>query len=247
MDTELFELAVTAALRIPSSGIGTLSEKKVHAALKYYVQPDKEKHEIKNHGFVSDALSEDGVFEIQSRGFYRLCKKLPALLKSGTVTLVYPIISKKLLYLTDADTGEVTVRKSTKRMTAHHVFPELYRIRQFITSENLRLRLITLETEEHRVIRIRAAKNGRKRVKTLSSETFPTAMRDDITLSSAADYEIFLPSTLSDSFTSAEYASAYKISRELSSLTLLILTELNVVKRIGKAGNAYVYKATPKD
>ncbi len=247
MDTELFDLAVAAALRIPSSGIGTLSEKKVHAALKYYVQPDKEKHEIKNCGFVSDALSDDGVFEIQTRGFYRLCKKLTVLLESSTVTLVFPIISKKLLYLTDADTGEVTVRKSTKRMTPYHVFPELYGIRKFITSKKLRLRLITLETEEHRVIRIKTSKKGRKKAETLSSETVPTRLIDDTTLSSASDYEAFLPSVLPELFTSAEYASICKISRELSGLTLLILTELGVVKRIGKAGNAYVYKATRTD
>ncbi len=244
MDTELFELATAAALRIPSSGIGTLSEKKVHAALKYYVQPDKEKHEIKSFGFVSDALSDDGVFEIQTRGFYRLCKKLETLLENGTVTVVYPIISKKLLYLTDTDTGEVTVRKSSKRMTLYHVFSELYGIRKFITSENLRLRLITLEAEEHRITRTRTSKKGRKKVETLSGETVPTKLCGDITLSSPYDYEMFLPSTLPELFTSAEYASVCKISRELSGLTLLILTELDIVRRIGKIGNAYVYKAS---
>ena len=244
MDKELFELATAAALRIPSSGIGTLSEKKVHAALKYYVQPDKDKHEIKNHGFVSDALSDDGVFEIQTRGFYRLTKKLSVLLTHGTVTVVYPIVAKKLLYLTDAENGEVTVRRSSKRMTPHHVFAELYGIRDFLTSENLRLRLITIEAEEHRVIKVKTSKKGRKKVETLSGETVPTNLIDDVTLSSASDYKAFLPSTLPKLFTSAEYAAAFKISRSLSGTTLLILTELKLVTRIGKIGNAYVYKIT---
>ena len=247
MDTELFELAVEAALRIPSSGIGTLSEKKIHSALKYYVQPDKEKHEIKNYGFVSDALSDNGVFEIQTRGFYRLNKKLEILLDHGTVTVVYPIISKKLLYLTDSETGEVTVRKSTKRMTRHHVFAELYGIRGFLTSKNLCLRLITLEAEEHRVIRVKMSKKGRKKVETLSAEKIPTTLIDDMIISTPSDYRAFLPETLPELFTSAEYAKVCKISQSLAGTTLLILTDLKLVTRIGKTGNAYVYKAAFAD
>ena len=137
MNTELFSLAIAAALRIPTSGIGTLAEKKIHATLKYYVQPDKDKHEIKFNGGVADALSEDGVYEIQSKCFYRLAKKLEILLNGGTVTVVYPIVAEKILYLTDIETGETTIKKSPKRGSVYDVFPELYGIRQFIVSEKL--------------------------------------------------------------------------------------------------------------
>lgn len=242
MDNELFALAVEAALRIPTSGIGTLSEKKVHAALKYYVQPDNTKHEVKLNGFVSDALSDVGVFEIQTREFYRLSKKLERLLENITVTVVYPIISEKTLYLTDSETGEVTVRKSPKRMNVYNVFGELYAIRKFIASKNLRLRLITLAAEEHRVIKARTSKRGRKKVEALSSETVPTEIYDDITLSAAEDYAKLLPYDLPTPFTSADIASACRCSRSYASVMLLVLTELKVVERIGKTGKSYLYR-----
>ena len=243
IDTELFQLAVTAALRIPSSGIETLSEKKVHAALKYYLQPDNEKHEIKMHGFVCDALDGDGVFEIQTRGFYRLNKKLDSLLKECTVTVVYPIISEKTLYLTDALSGETTVRKSPKKMSAYSVFDELYSIRRHLTSGNLKLRLITIGAEEYRTVKTVTFSRGRKkRLETVSGETVPTSIFSDITLSSAADYAALLPETLNDSFTSADVSVSCRIHRTLAATMLLILTDLNAVERIGKKGNAYVYK-----
>ena len=246
VDTELFSLAVAAALRIPTSGIGTLSEKRVHAALKYYVQPDMKKHEVKICGFVSDALSEDGVFEIQTGAFRRLSGKLDVLLKSGTVTVVYPVICEKTLYTTDTDTGETSVRKSPKKRTVYNVFSELYALRRFLPSTNLRLRLITLKADEHRAVRTHVSKAGKKRALTVSSDLIPTVICDDVTLCSYTDYLNLLPSDLPDVFTSSDLSYRLKISRSLSSTMLLILTDLSVVERIGKSGRSYLYRVTPK-
>ena len=242
MNTELFALAVTAALRIPTSGIGTLSEKKIHAALKYYVQPDKDKHEIKFSGGVADALSDDGVFEIQTRDFYRLTKKLEILLKSGSVTVVYPIVAEKTLYITDTETGLRVVRKSPQKMNAYNVFNELYGIRRFLNSENLHIRLITVKAEENKAVRFIGKK--RKVAKTLHSELIPTELLADETLKAPSDYLKFIPSGIKEEFTSADFSRAAKISREISQRTLLILSELNVVSRVAKSGNAYVYRVS---
>ena len=242
MDKELFSLAVTAALRIPTSGIGTLSEKTIHAAIKYYVQPDKDKHEIKFRGGVADALSEDGVFEIQTKGFYRLSKKLEILLKSGTVTVVYPIVAQKKLYITDFETGETTVRKSPLKGSVYDVFYELFGIRRFITSDNFRLRLITVNADERKTVRVRVSKKGRKTLRTLSSEIIPTELLGDETLNNKNDYLRFIPETLPDTFTSLDYARECSVPRSVAQATLSLLNDINVVERIGKKGNAYIYK-----
>ena len=72
-------------------GIGTLGEKAVHAVLKFYYEPNRECHEIKCGDFVVDILSEEHIFEIQSRGFERLISKLDAFLRDYFVTVVYPV------------------------------------------------------------------------------------------------------------------------------------------------------------
>ena len=63
-----------------SKGIGTLSEKTVHAVLKEYYGGGDESKEIKVGRFVADVVCEDGIVEIQTRQLFRLDKKLTALL-----------------------------------------------------------------------------------------------------------------------------------------------------------------------
>lgn len=60
MDTERFLQARKEALgRVGGAGgIGTLSEKALHAALKSYYEPDFESREVKVGGFVADIVGE---------------------------------------------------------------------------------------------------------------------------------------------------------------------------------------------
>ena len=74
-----FDAALKAAERdMGGKGIGTIGEKTLHLALKYYFAPDPETHERPVGGFIADAVTEEGVFEIQTRGLSRLKPKLDA-------------------------------------------------------------------------------------------------------------------------------------------------------------------------
>ena len=50
-------------------GIGTLSEKTVHAVLKNYYAPDEDMHEIPIEGSVADIYTGTEIVEIQTRSF----------------------------------------------------------------------------------------------------------------------------------------------------------------------------------
>ena len=68
-----FENAIAAAEQdMGCKGIGTLGEKSLHLALKYYFAPDPETHERQVGGFVADAVTEAGIIEVQTRGLSRL-------------------------------------------------------------------------------------------------------------------------------------------------------------------------------
>ena len=90
IDTERFLQARKEALgRVGGAGgIGTLSEKALHAALKSYYEPDFESREVKVGGFVADIVGENGIIEIQTRGFDRLGRKLDVFLEAARVTVV---------------------------------------------------------------------------------------------------------------------------------------------------------------
>lgn len=250
MDTELFTLAVRAASELASpGGIGTLAEYRLHAALKYYVQPDPELHEIKRGGFFCDAVSGNandasgGVFEIQTRSFERLRRKLEKLLSLGTVTVIYPIVKEKMIINTDPETGELNERKSPKKKNIYSVFDELYKIRDFIPDSNFRLRLISVGASEVRIPNTEPPeKRYRRRPKTYQkAELIPTELFDDVTLSSVSDYKMFIPDTLPEVFFSSDLADAAKLAPSLANKVLYTLTNLSVTERIGRSKSGYLY------
>ena len=78
------------------TGIGTLGEKAIHKTLKLYYEPDESKHEIEVLGSVADVLSENGIIEVQSSNFKYLVPKLEKFLPQYPVTVVYPIVARKI-------------------------------------------------------------------------------------------------------------------------------------------------------
>ena len=58
------------------AGIGTLSEKTVHAVLKNYYAPDERLHERAVSGCVADIFDGERIVEIQTRSFDKMRTKL---------------------------------------------------------------------------------------------------------------------------------------------------------------------------
>lgn len=63
-------------------GIGTLSEKTLHAVLKNYYEPDENKHEVAIDGYYADIFNDSGIIEIQTRQLNKLRDKLAVFLKN---------------------------------------------------------------------------------------------------------------------------------------------------------------------
>ena len=116
-----------------SGGIGTLSEKKMHSVIKYFIEPDASKHESRVGNSIVDVKNESGVFEVQTASFNVLRKKLPSLLISNCVTVVPPIPFEKHIVKLNAVTGEIGKRrKSPKRGSFFDAFFELYKLAEII-------------------------------------------------------------------------------------------------------------------
>ena len=104
-------------------GIGTLSEKSLHKMLKLYIEPNIENHEVTYMGSIVDIKNADGIFEVQTRAYERLCPKLRRILPTSPVTVVCPLAAEKYTRWLDRTTGEMTERrKSPKRENAFDAF-----------------------------------------------------------------------------------------------------------------------------
>lgn len=243
-ENPLFEQAKTQIIGVKRDrrGIGTLSEKTVHAILKLYYAPDTDMHEIPIENYVADIYTGKEIIEIQTGQFNRMREKLKAFLPLYPVTLVYPIPRQKWLIWIDEESGELSEpRKSPLTGNAYMAFKELYKIKMFLKEENLHLKFVLLDMEEYRLL------NGWSRDKKKGScryDRIPSGLAEEISIDDPKDYMRFIPYELEE-FTSEQFAKAAHIRRPLAQTTLNILTYVGCVERIGKQGNSILYRAKP--
>lgn len=243
MDKLSFLRAQSAVLGegIGREGIGTLSERALHRILKLSVEPDETCHEIKVLGSVADILNADGITEIQTRAFERLVPKLRKFLPEYPVTVIYPIARQKRLHWMDPETGEISPpRKSPKKGRPSDAFFELYKIREFLSHENLRLKLVFLDMEEYKYRNGygRDRKKGAARI-----ERIPTSLGETVSLASREDYRIFLPEMLGEEFIAKQYAKVIGQKPRYAYLGIRILKDcVGLISHVRTEGREYIYK-----
>lgn len=222
------------------NGIGTLSEKSVHAIMKNYFEPDKDNQEVALEGYVADIYNENGVIEIQTRSFDKLREKLAVFLNLYPVTVVYPMPYNKWVMWIDEETGEITKkRKSPKKWNPYDAFFELYKIKQYLKNPNLHLRLELLDMEEYRML------NGwsyNKKRGSTRHDRIPIAIQQEVIINQLEDYIQFIPYDIKDQFTSKDFAETAQIHVDTARQVLQILTYVGAVHRIGKEGRSFLYE-----
>lgn len=221
-------------------GIGTLSEKTTHAIFKNFYAPDEDMHEIPIDNYVADIYTGSEIIEIQTRQFNKMRDKLTAFLPFYPVTIVHPIPREKWLYWIDEETGDRSKgRKSPRKGTAYEGFVELYKIKMFLKDPNLRIKLVLTDMEEYKLL------NGWSKDKKKGSTRYdriPLKIAEEIDIECLQDYMQFIPYDLIEPFTVKAFAKAAKINNQRAQVVIHILYHVGVIERIGKEGNAFLYK-----
>ncbi len=223
-----------------SGSIGTLSEKTLHSALKYYLEPCDDFHEVAVGKYVADIMRDGCITEVQTRTFSRIFTKLDAFLKEYPVTLVFPIAKTRRFFLVSSESGETgDIKISPRHGNVYDIFKELYKIKPLLLCENFYLHIILLDLTEER----RTVKKSRRNHKGYELyERIPNSIEEEIFIDSRSDYKALIPNTLQEPFTSADFAKAIKRPRSVASTALNILDYVGAVKRIGKIKNTYLYE-----
>lgn len=241
MDRKVFNQAVEKIVYSERErmGIGTLSEKTLHAVVKNYIEPNEDFHEVPLEGYVADVFRENQVFEIQTAHFNVLRRKLDRFLPLYKVTIVYPIPATKWVVWVDPETGlEVSKRKSPKKGSPYQAFKELYRIKTYLKHPNLNIQFLFMDVEETKLLD--GWSQDKKRGAT-KYDRVPVELVDEMLFERVEDYRMMIPPDLSE-FTTKEYAKSAKIPLGQAQTALNIFHYLDLVERIGKKGNAYVYE-----
>lgn len=222
-----FEAAVQAAAHdLGCKGIGTLGEKSLHLSLKYYFAPDPETHERPLGNFVADAVTEDGVVEIQTRSLSRLKPKLEAFLPLCPVTVVHPVAADKWVCKVSEDGELLSRRKSPRHESVYSAMREIYTLRDYLLHPRFRLCIIAVELEEY------AVQLGKRRREKL--DRVPLALRALWMFESPEDYAALLPRALPETFTASELRDAIHTPEMQARLYLSLLSRMNMIAPAGK-------------
>ncbi len=221
---------------VSERGIGTLNEKRIHSVLKNYFSNDYDQ-EAKIGSFYADIVTENGIFEIQTGNFGKLNKKLEVMLSVCHVTVVYPYEKRTRVISADDISGEL-LREGRFRYnnSLTEFFLELYRIKSFLTNPNLTICIAELDVERVNYV---SEKTGKRRKRGAFTKT-PLALRREIYFEKPADYLSLLPEGVPEEFTVKELQKYTKATD--AKLMLEILLYVGAADKIGKKGNAEIYK-----
>ncbi len=221
-------------------GIGTLSEKTLHAVIKRFIEPDEVFHEVKIGRNVADVQNAEGIFEVQTRAFNKLRAKLEGFLEENRVTVVYPIPAEKRLIWINSETGELSVpRKSPKRGRCFDAFPELYKLGSLIAHPSLRILLLFIDLDEYRYL---DGWSEDKKKGSTRCERIPAGLAGSLLLSTGADYAALLPKTLPRPFTTKDLAKEAKLRLNTAQVMLTVLTKRGAISCVGKSGRLKTYE-----
>jgi len=189
---------------------------------------------------VADVFDGERVTEIQTRCLYRMKPKLDKLLTQYSVTVVHPVAHRKSLIWIDPVTGDTTKpRSSPKTRRVWDAFHEMYSLRSYIGDPRLTICVVLLDMEEYKLL------NGwgpQRKNHASKYDRVPLAIREEYVMHRKEDYMQFVPYELAETFTSKTFGKAARIPRSLAQTVLNILDYMEVVERIGKEGNSYLYQ-----
>lgn len=219
--------------------IGTYKEKKLHKILKLYLEPETAYHEISFAGFIADIKTDAGIIEIETSGFTGLREKLDAYLPTCSVTLVYPVTSRRIISWIEPSTGEIiSNRQSPKKENIYDLLFECIYIADYLTHPNLHILGICLEMQEYRMLDgwSRDKKKGSHRY-----ERIPTDILEILELDSPASFAECIPEECKTDFTAAQFCKAIRKNEYTGRAILKVLQKVGVIEQNGKKGRCLLY------
>lgn len=220
--------------------IGTLSEKSTHRLIKNYLEPNEEYHEVDVGNYIADIKRGNSIIEIQTQQFNRLIPKINYYIRNGySITVVYPLVTKKTLNWIDTESLEVVqTRKSSHTGVIQDIFKELYWIIEYIVNKNICLKIILIDANEYKYLDGYGPNNKNKATKI---DKIPTKIIGEINFNSVSDLAQFIPNTLPKEWTVKDFIKHSKCNKRWAGSGIKLLRDFGVITVVRKQGNAYVY------
>jgi hypothetical protein len=220
--------------------IGIERESGLHRALKFRYTGVQGMTEAPVGGYVADGVSGEGeIIEVQTGSFGPLKEKARELARQGRVRIIHPIIITKYIDVYDKDGNKQYRRKSPRKGSEWDLFRALLYAPELPRMPELCVELAFVDVLEKRVAD--GGGSWRRKGQRIAGREL-AAWRGAVLLNSPEDYRRFVPFAAGETFTVNDLREKACILRPLAAKALYVLTKMGVVKRVGKKGNAWVYK-----
>ena len=203
-----------------STGIGTLNESALHAALKEHYRRAGDALEAPVEGFVADIRRGNTLIEIQTASFGAMARKFDLLLDRFEMLLVHPVEVETYLQRPGKKT-----RKSPARGHVLQLFSELVAIPTLLDHPNLSLDVVCVS-----VLRVQKKRGHRYRTQDRKLRKIIGTTR----IETREDLAALLPGDLPPQFTTADIASCAQTSRGLAQQMAYCLRALDLVEVQGR-------------
>lgn len=220
-------------------------ETSLHRALKtLYAGPDA-RFEVPVEGFRIDVVSQGRLVEIQHGPLGAIRDKVRRLLQGHDVTVVKPVVVRKLLVKRACRGGRVVARRqSPKRGSALDLFHDLVHFTRVFPHPRLTLEAPLVEIEEWRY-----PGHGRRRRWRVGDFVVEdqrlVALEEGPTLRTAADLAALMPGPLPDPFHTADLARALGVPRWMAQRIAYCLRQTGAAAEAGKQRNTRLYAWAP--
>jgi len=219
--------------------IGTKNESSLHRSLKFQYAGSGGKTEAEVGGFVADGIRKDGEYiEVQTGSFGPLRKKVKEFAAIGKVRIIHPIAVTKKIEVYNIEEKLLYRRKSPLHGTPWDIFNALLHAPQLPLIRGVTIEIAMVDITEKRV---KDGKGAWRRKGISIKDKELSAFHESILLSKPKDYLRFIPFKKEEKFTVSSHAEKTGIKRWMSQRALYVLMKMNVIKRVGKEGNAWVY------
>lgn len=218
--------------------IGTANETSLHAAVKNWLDPDPAHQEVRLGAHIADVYNGEEIFEVQTRGLYRLREKARQLLAWAPVTVVYPAAACKRIYWIDPQTGSCSGgRRGSRPASPYTLWRELPGLAELFGTPGFSVRMLLIEVDEYRLL---DGFGAQKKRRATHVDRVLRGIRADFTAAVPQDLLRLIPEPLPEPFTSRGFAAAAHIPLPDAQSALTMLTRHELVSRT-RAGHGYLY------
>ena len=226
------------------SVINTYNESSLHNTLKlFYAEKYDGKTEVEADGHIYDILCKDGqVIEIQTKNLSKLAEKIRDSIDKGhKVRLVYPLVFRTRIILTNEDGELISNRLSPKKGNIYDIFRELTGLTDILLNPDFTLDVITINLIEHRIRteELTQTKNKSRRFK--KNWLKVNKRLDDILetkqFKNKKDYLALLPKDLPEEFCAKDLNLP-----KYAHIILWVLCRIPVIEQVSIKGKTKYYK-----